>query len=121
MIDSRIPRFSQAIQAVALAFAFVLEASLVVPVVGGIMLVGLVGGPRWNLFGRIFRLLPIGPGQLEPAGPPRFAQAVGVAFLAASTIGLLTLEAETAAWWAIGWGPALAVMTLAAVAATTSF
>lgn len=122
MIDSRIPRFSQAIQALALALAFLVDAVWVVPVVAGIMLAGLVGGPRWNLFARIFRVLPTGlPGELEPAAPPRFAQGVGVAFLTTATVGLIAFERGTGAWWAAGWAPALVVMALAAVAATTSF
>lgn len=121
MIDSRIPRFAQAIQALALALAFLFDARLVVPLVGIVMLTGLVGGPNWNLFARLFRLLPVGPGEMEPAAPPRFAQGIGVLFLSIATAALFSSTPETAPWWFLGWGPALAVAALAAVAAATSF
>jgi hypothetical protein len=121
MIDSRLPRFSQAIQALVLAVAFLFDARAVVPVMGVLLLVAVAGGPRWNPFARLYRLLPIPPGELEPAAPPRFAQALGAVFLAAGTAGLFVAEPETAPYWVLGWGPALAVAILAGVAATTSF
>jgi hypothetical protein len=121
MIDSRLPRFSQAIQAAVLAAAFLLDARAVVPVMGVLLLLAVAGGPRWNPFAHLYRLLPIPPGELEPAGPPRFAQALGTVFLAIGTVGLVASEPGTAPYWTLGWGPALAVAVLAGVAATTSF
>ena len=121
MIDSNLPRFSQGIQAVLLALAFLLDWRLVVPVVGAVLLIAATAGPRYNLLAHLYRALPIPQGEPEPAAPPRFAQSLGVVFLGLGTIGLFTAEPETSAWWVLGWGPALAVAVLSGVAATTSF
>lgn len=121
MIDSHIPRFAQGLQAVLLAIAFLLEATVVVPILGVIMGAAAIGGPRWNLFAHLYRRLPIPRGEPEAAAPPRFSQSLGTVFLGIATLGLYGLEEESTAWWVIGWGPALAVMLLAAIAAATAF
>ena len=121
MIDSRIPRFSQAIQAALLALAFLFDAGWAVPLLGAILAAAVLGGPRWNLFARLYGLLKLPPGEMEPAAPPRFAQTLGAVFLGIGTVGLIAADPETAPWWVLGWGPALAVAVLAALAATTSF
>ena len=121
MIDSKLPRFSQALQALVLAVAFVIDARFVVPVLAVILIAASAGGPRWNLLAYLYRALPIPAGDPEPAAPPRFAQTLGAVFLTIGTLGLFAAESETAVWWALGWGPALAVAILAGIAATTSF
>lgn len=121
MIDSRLPRFSQAVQAVVLAVAFVTDARWVVPLMAVILATAVFGGPRLNLLAYFYRSLPIPPGEPEPAAPPRFAQTLGAVFLVIASIGLFAATAETATWWVLGWGPALAVAVLAALAAATSF
>ena len=121
MVDSAIPRFSQAVQAVALATAFLVDARLVVPTLSLVLLAAVVGGPRWNLFGRIYRGLNLPEGEPEPAAPPRFAQLLGTIFLGIATVGLFFSEPGTAAYEWIGWGSALAVAVLAGLAATTKF
>lgn len=121
MIDSRIPRFSQALQALALLFAFVTGVQEVVIVLAVILLLAVLGGPSWNLFGRIYKVLRLPPGELEPAAPPRFAQTLGVVFLSVSSLGLVLLDPGTQPYWIIGWGAALMVAVLAGLAATTSF
>lgn len=121
MIDSKLPRFSQALQALVLAVAFVIDARIVVPVLAVILAAASLGGPRWNALGYLYRALPIPAGEPEPAAPPRFAQTLGAVFLTIGTIGLFAAQSETAVWWALGWGPALAVAILAGIAATTSF
>lgn len=121
MVDSHLPRFSQAVQALILAVAFLLQLEAVVPILGLIMGLAALGGPRWNLWGYLYRGLPIPRGEPEPAAPPRFSQILGTIFLGISTIGLYTLREESTAWWVVGWGPALAVMLLAAIAAATAF
>lgn len=121
MVDSHLPRFSQAVVAVALALAFLFDAAAVVPVTAVVLLLSVAGGPRLNAFAYVYRALPIPRGELEPAAPPRFAQALGVLFLGVATAGLWLAERATTAWWVLGWGPALLVATLAALAATTSF
>ncbi len=119
MIDSAIPRFSQAVQAVTLAVAYAVDARAVVPLLALVLLVAVVGGPAWNLFGRIYRGLPLPPGEPEPADPPRFAQTLGAVFLALAPAGLFFAERDTTVYSVLGWGPALAVGVLAGLAATT--
>lgn len=121
MIDSRLPRFSQALQAAVLALAFLMDARLVVPVMAFILGAAVAGGPRWNALAYLYRALPIPSGEPEPAAPPRFAQTLGAVFLTIGTIGLFAAEPETGPWWFLGWGPALAVAVLAGLAAASSF
>ena len=121
MDDSAIPRFSQALQAVALAVAYAIDARAVVPVLALVLLVAVVGGPSWNLFGRLYKGLQLPAGEPEPAAPPRFAQTLGAVFLAIGTAGLFFGERDTTTYSVLGWGPALAVAVLAGLAATTKF
>jgi hypothetical protein len=121
MIDSRIPRFSQAVQAAALVLAFLFDVRAVVPVLAVILALAVLGGPSFNLLARLYQALPIPPGEPERAAPPRFAQTLGAIFLALATVGLYAAAEETMVWWILGWGPALAVAVLAGLAATTSF
>ena len=121
MIDSNLPRFSQGFQAVVLALAFLVDWRFVVPILGVVLLAAVAGGPRYNVLAQLYRALPIPRGEPEPAAPPRFAQILGVTFLAIGTVGLFAADAETTAWWVLGWGPALVVAVLSGVAATTSF
>ncbi|HEX2241528.1 MAG TPA: DUF4395 domain-containing protein, partial [Actinomycetota bacterium] len=99
MIDSHLPRFSQALQALILAVAFLLQVDIVVPLLGVIMGVAALGGPRWNVFAYVYKGLPIPRGEPEAAAPPRFAQSLGTVFLGIATVGLYTLRAESTAWW----------------------
>lgn len=121
MVDSRLPRFSQALQALILAAAFLLDATWVVPVMAIVLLAASAGGPSWNALAYMYRALPIPPGDMEPAAPPRFAQSLGAGFLTLGSLGLILTTRDTTLWWALGWGPALAVAVLAALAASTSF
>lgn len=116
-IDPRGPRFNQAMLTVALLGAFLLDTRVVVPVFAVVLLLGAAFGPRYGPFLRLYaevirpRLAP--PADLEDPRPPRFAAAVGVAFLAAATI------AFAAGATAVGWGLALVVASLAGLAAVT--
>lgn len=121
MVDAHLPRFSQAVVAAALALAFLYDVAAAVPVTAAVLLLSVAGGRRLNVFAYLYRALPIPRGELEPAAPPRFAQALGALFLGVASAGLWLAERDTIAWWALGWGPALLVATLAALAATTSF
>lgn len=121
MVDSHVPRFSQALQAVFLAVAFLAQIEALIPILAVIMGAAAIGGPRWNLFATLYKALPIPRGVPEPAAPPRFSQSLGTVFLGIATVGLYTLREESTAWWVVGWGPALAVMLLAAIAAATAF
>lgn len=121
MIDSRLPRFSQAVQTVALIAAFLLDLPWVVVVLAVILTAAVVGGPRYNLLAYLYRALPIPPGEPEPAAPPRFAQMIGAVFLTTSSVALYGAQEETTLWWVLGWGPALTVAVLSALAAAASF
>lgn len=121
MVDSNLPRFSQALQAVILAVAFLIDARIVVPILAVILGASAFLGPSFNLWAYLYRVLPLPRGEMEPAGPPRFAQRLGTIFLAIGTVGLYAAEAETTMWWVFGWGPALLVAVLSGVAATTAF
>jgi len=116
-IDPRGPRFNQSVLTLALVVGFLLQVWLVVPIFAVVLLLGAAFGPKYGPFLRIYaelikpRLAP--PTELEDPRPPRFAAAVGVAFLGAATLAFL-VGATT-----VGWGLALIVAALAALAATS--
>ena len=116
-IDPRGPRFNQAMIAVLLLVAFVLDWPPMVPIVATILVAGAVLGPRFGPFLALYaavikpRLAP--PAELEDPRPPRFAAAVGAVVLAASTV------AYVAGSVGLAWILALAVAVLAGLAATT--
>ena len=121
MVDSNLPRFSQGLQALLLALAFVIDVRWLVPILAAILVAAVLGGPRWNAFAYLYKAAPIPAGAPEPAAPPRFAQTLGAVFLTVSSVGLFASSPETGPWWTFGWGPALLVAVLAGLAATTSF
>jgi hypothetical protein len=121
VIDSRLPRFSQGVQAVGLAAAFLLDIRWVVVVFAVILVLAALGGPRWNLLAHLYKALPIPAGEMEPAAPPRFAQTLGAVFLSVASLALFTTQQESQPWWILGWGAALAVAVLSALAATANF
>jgi hypothetical protein len=116
-IDPRGPRFNQAVLTLALVGGFLFDWWPVVPIFAVVLLLGAALGPRYGPFLRLYaevvkpRLSP--PAELEDPRPPRFAAAVGVVFLAAATVAFAA-GAST-----LGWGLALVVAVLAALAATT--
>jgi hypothetical protein len=123
MVDSHLPRFSQGLQALLLAVAFVIDpvsGRWVVVALAVILCAAALGGAKANLFAHVYRALPIPPGEPEPAAPPRFAQAVGAVFLTIASVLLFAAGIESTGWWVGGWGPALLVALLAGLAATTS-
>ncbi|HYF47512.1 MAG TPA: DUF4395 domain-containing protein [Acidimicrobiales bacterium] len=116
-IDPRGPRFNQAVLAAALVVGFVLDWRAVIPLFAVVLLLGAAFGPRHGPFLRLYaevikpRLAP--PAELEDPRPPRFAAAVGVAFLAAGTLAFALGTPGLA------WALALIVAALAALAAVT--
>ena len=116
-IDPRGPRFNQAVLTVALLGAFLLDAKVVVPVFAVVLLLGAAFGAKYGPFLRLYaeaikpRLAP--PAELEDPRPPRFAAAVGVAFLTAATL------AFAAGASGLGWALALIVAALAGLSAVT--
>ena len=116
-IDPRGPRFNQAMVSLVLVGGFLLGWRPVAAVIGLVLLAGAAFGPRYGPFLRLYadlirpRLAP--PDELEDPRPPRFAAAVGVAFLAAAT------AAFAAGHDAVDWVLALVVAALAGLAAAT--
>lgn len=116
-IDPRGPRTNQAVLAVALLAGFLLDWKPVVPLFALVLFLGAAFGPRYGPVLRLYqavirpRLGP--PAELEDPRPPRFAAAVGVAFLVASSLAFL------AGAPGLGWGLALVVAALAGLAAVT--
>jgi hypothetical protein len=116
-IDPRGPRFNQAVLAVALVAGWLADARWVVPAFAVVLLLGAAFGPRYGPFLRLYaevvrpRLRP--PAEMEDPRPPRFAAAVGVAFLGAATVAF-ALDAV-----GLAWALALVVAGLAALAAMT--
>lgn len=117
LIDPRGPRCNQAVLATGLVIAMVTGAWWLVPVFAVVLLLGAAGGPRYGPVLRFYaavvrpRLRP--PAEMEDPRPPRFAAAVGVAFLAAATLAFAAGAAGVA------WGLTAVVAALAGLAAVT--
>jgi Domain of unknown function (DUF4395) len=118
VIDSRAPRFNQAVIAALALAAVVTGAWWLLALLGAQLAVGLLLGRRFCVACLVyFELLQplVGEGRLEDARPPRFANLVGAAFLtAASTSYAVGLELLGAVLGAI-------VAGLALLAAATGF
>ena len=115
-VDVRAARLSQALVAALVLAAAALGAwkLLFLPAIHLALSAAL--GRRGNVAVRAFDALlrtRLGPPALEDARPPRFANLVGAAFLAAS------IAAHAAGAAALGWALALVVGGLALVASTT--
>jgi hypothetical protein len=121
LIDVRGPRFGAAITTAVLATALVLQGTAGVVLLTWQWLafaIATVAGLAWSPYGNLFRWVKrrfdLGPPPAtEPEGPPRFAQACG---LAVASIGLLLLAtgATTAGWIAVA-----VVLALSALLAIT--
>jgi len=116
-VDVNVPRFNQSMVAVLVAVAFLIQAPLLVAITALILAVTRFGGARWGLFTQVYirwvRPRLAGPVETEPAAPPRFAQLLGVMFLALAA-GLFAIG-----WSVVAWTVALGVFALALLAATT--
>jgi hypothetical protein len=116
-VDVNVPRFNQAMVALLVGLAFVIQWWPLVATTAGLLALTRFGGPRLGLFTqtyvRTIRPRLAGPIETEAAAPPRFAQLLGALFLAVSSVLLL------AGLTVVGWIVALAVFALALLAATT--
>lgn len=116
-IDPRGPRFNQAVLATALLGGFLFDWRAVVPIFALVLLAGAAFGPKYGpflaLYAKVIRPRLAPPRELEDPRPPRFAAAVGVAFL---TAGTLAFAAGAAG---LGWALALIVAALAGLSAVT--
>src|SRR5205807_1681013 len=117
--EPRSQRFGAAGSAIVLVLALVVNAWPVIAGVGVLLALSAGLGTRWFLFSRpwpvLRRWLAIRPSELEHEMPPRFAQALGAAFLA---LGIAFLAAGLASWGSI---PVLAVVALQTLLAATGF
>lgn len=96
-VDSRGPRFGASVTTVVLAAALVFVGTTagtiliawqtLVFALGAI--VGLHAQPYGVFFRRVIKPRLAQPGEMEDAAPPRFAQAVGLAFLAVTLVASL--------------------------------
>jgi Domain of unknown function (DUF4395) len=116
VIDSRAPRFNQAVIGSLALVAFLADFWPLLALLAVQLALGLTLGRRWCLpCLAYFELVQprFGEGPVEDSRPPRFANMVGVAVLgAASLLHLLGFET-------IGWALGLLVAALALLAATT--
>lgn len=83
-VDSAVPRAKALIHSLLPAVAFLMgwpAAPYILAATGIIMGASVLGGPRYSLFGRLFKAvrpsIRIGPGKPEAAAPHRFAEAMG--------------------------------------------
>ena len=118
VIDARAPRFNQAVIGVGSALAVVTGWWWLLPVLAAQLAIGLAFGRRYCLPCLFyFELVQpvVGEGPLEDARPPRFANVVGAAVLAAASVAY-AVGVETA-------GAALGalVAALALLASATGF
>jgi len=116
VIDSRAPRFNQAVIGTLALLAFLFELEWLPAVLAAQLAIGLTIGRRWCLpCLAYFELVQprFGEGRLEDARPPRFANLLGVVFLGGATAAF-ALGAALA-----GWTLTLLVAGLALLAATT--
>ncbi len=92
-IDARGPRFSATITTLVLATALVTHNVWVLVAQGLVFLIGATRGPQFTPYGLLFknlikpRLSKIAP--TEDVRPPKFAQAVGLAFALLGIFGVV--------------------------------
>ena len=121
MVDPRQPRLGQGITGAVLLVGFLLDQPLILPVLAVILAAASLGGPALNPYAQLFRAVRaagwIGPPrELEEAGPPRFSNTLGFAFLTAASLAYYLPEDPLRA---VAWGLGLMVSALALLAATT--
>lgn len=123
IVDARGPRFGAAITTVVLAVALVVQGPVGVALVGwqfAAFFVSTVFGLAWSPYGNLFRFVKrrfdLGaPTEVEAEGPPRFAQACG---LAVASVALVAFAIAGSAA-AVGWVAVAVVLTLSTLLATT--
>jgi hypothetical protein len=118
VIDARAPRFNQATIGVLSVVAIATGWWWLWAIVAAQLALGLTLGRRWCLpCVAYFELVQprFGEGPLEDARPPRFANMVGLAFLAAASVFAV------AGLWLVGAALGGIVAALALLAAVTGF
>jgi hypothetical protein len=118
VIDSRAPRFNQAVVGVVSVLAVLTGWWWLLALLAAQLAIGLTFGRRFCLpCLAYFELVQprFGEGPLEDSRPPRVANMVGIAVLGAAAV------AYAAGWAALGAGLGIVVAALALVAAVTGF
>lgn len=118
VIDSRAPRFNQAVVGVVSVLAVLTGWWWLLALLAAQLAIGLTFGRRFCLpCLAYFELVQprFGEGPLEDSRPPRVANMVGIAALGAASL------AYAAGWAALGAGLGLLVAALALIAAVTGF
>jgi hypothetical protein len=117
LIDVRGPRFGAAITTVVLGAALVVQGPVGIGLVAWQWLafaISTVFGLAWSPYGNVFRFVKrrfdLGPApDVETEGPPRFAQACGLA-VATVALVLFAVGATTVGWVAVGLVLALSAL-----------
>ena len=118
VIDSRAPRFNQAVVGVVSVLAVLTGWWWLLALLAAQLAIGLTFGRRFCLpCVTYFELVQprFGEGPLEDSRPPRVANMVGIAVLGAAAL------AHAAGWSTVGAALGLLVAALAVVAAVTGF
>ncbi len=112
-IDARGPRFSAALTTVVLAIALVTGSIWVAAFQAVVFAIGALKGPQFTPYALIYRtfIKPRlkSPLRTEDVRPPKFAQAIGLAFALVAVIGAV---AGSSAVFSIAIGAALAAAFL---------
>ena len=118
VIDSRAPRFNQAVIGMLALVAVTVGPWWLLALLAAQLAIGLTLGRRWCIpCLAYFELVQprLGEGPLEDARPPRFANVVGAVFLGAATVAFL------AGWDGTGTALGALVAALALLASATGF
>lgn len=93
-VDPRGPRFGAWITTAVLVLVLLTGSGALLALQAAVFAIGAVLGLRYAPYGWLFRVLIrprlAPPAQFEAAGPPRFAQAIGLAFALVGSAGYLT-------------------------------
>ncbi|WEO93428.1 DUF4395 domain-containing protein [Streptomyces sp. FXJ1.172] len=93
-VDPRGPRFAAVLTTLVLILVLVTDSGVLLAAQAVVFALGVVLGLRWSPYGWLYRRLVrprLGPPQeLEDERPPRFAQAVGLAFAVVGAAGYLS-------------------------------
>ena len=112
-VDPRGQRFAALVTTVVLALVLITGSGWLLAAQAAVFAIGAVIGLKYAPYGLLFRWLirpRIGPpAELEPAAPPRFAQAVGLVF---SLIGVAGYAAGITALGIVATAAALAAAFL---------
>ena len=112
-IDARGPRFSAALTTVVLAIALVTGSMWVAAFQAVVFAIGALKGPQFTPYAFVYRTFIKtrlkSPLRTEDVRPPKFAQAIGLAFALVAVIGAV---AGSSAVFSIAIGAALAAAFL---------